>query len=75
MDLMSDVHQSPGFLFEHPGRLRRVPFMEMRKRNLILYLFSSLKWNIWVKERETTFVEHNWKNSSFSFWSVCLLIH
>lgn len=49
--------------------------MEMRERNLILYLFSSLKWNIWVKERETTFVEHNWKNSSFSFWSVCLLIH
>ena len=49
--------------------------MEMRKRNLILHLFSSLKWNIRVKESETTSVEHHWKNSSFSFWPVCLLIH
>lgn len=44
---------------------------------IYLYLFFSLKSNIWVKERKTIFVEHLWENS-FSFWANIahlLLIH
>lgn len=35
---------------------------------MYLYLFFSLKRNIWVNERKTILVEHLWENSS-PFWA------